>query len=246
VRGVPLVIARAELGGRPVTVEAAMRGELLGRALERSSPGRALAALDRAGAWAVELGVRTSGGPASLAVERDRLGAELTHVTAASGLVRQLPAVPAVLAHNDLGTWNVLVTDDAVSAVDWESARAAGFPLWDLLYLLTDGLALVDGATSHADRAAHAVALHRGELAASSWFFGRVLRGADSLGVGVDAVGGLATLCWLHHSLSRPGRLGRGVGAGTAELPAAARLSQPWLTDPLLGPGWTALRGHRP
>ncbi len=249
VPGVPRLLAREAVAGLPVSVEQAMPGQLLSRALETSTPRQAHATLDRAAAWAAQLALQTRRPPEDLGAERRRLAADLdagwpgAPAGLVAALVAQLPAVPGVLAHNDLGTWNVLVAGDEVSAVDWESAASPGWPLWDLLYLLTDGLALVDGARGHDARAAHALALHRGELASSRSLFGRLRESATALDIGADAVGALATLCWLHHGLSRRDRAARGAGAGTAPLPAAARLGSAWLGDPRLGARWPAFHG---
>ena len=71
--------------------------------------------------------------------------ARLACLGAPADLVERLPAVPAVLQHNDLGTWNVVTDGRAFMAVDWESARPDGMPLWDLCYFLADALPRLAG-----------------------------------------------------------------------------------------------------
>ena len=50
-------------------------------------------------------------------------------------LVERVAAVPAVVQHNDLGSWNIVSGGPAgFTAVDGKSACAEGMPLWDLAY----------------------------------------------------------------------------------------------------------------
>ena len=90
--------------------------------------------------------------------------------------------LPAVLQHNDLGTWNaVWAAPGEFTVLDWESARANGLPLWDLLYFSVDALGLLDGARTAEQRADHAVRLLRGELPASQTLFETIRRYVSEL-----------------------------------------------------------------
>src|SRR5207247_3457676 len=87
---------------------------------------------------------------------------------APGNLVAKLPELPAVLQHNDLGSWNIVVgPGGGFTALDWESARRHGFPLWDLLYFLVDVLPLVEGAETPEERTTLALRLLRGETGPS-------------------------------------------------------------------------------
>lgn len=244
-RGAPHLRCRTTWGEMPVHVEDVAQGELLGRRLTRMTGERGVAALEQAVRWTRELARATRQPAKALVPERQRLREQVLHFwpSAPPGLTTSLDVVPAVLAHQDLGTWNILVDEsDDITVVDWESAVISGMPIWDLLYLLTDGLALLDGARTHTERAEHAIALHAGALPRSALLFRLLIEAAGDLDLPFDAIGRLATLCWLHHAGSRATRVRRGIGAGNTEVPAAARLGEQWLSDRRLGPDWPALR----
>src|SRR5204862_5988637 len=88
------------------------------------------------------------------------------------------------------------------TAVDWESARRHGFPLWDLLYFLVDALVHLDGAWQPERRESHAARLLLGETASSEVLFRWVRKAVQALELPTDTVGAIATLAWLHHGLS--------------------------------------------
>ena len=61
----------------------------------------------------------------------------------------------------------------------------------------------------------------------------------------IDAVGAVATLCWLHHGLSHVSRRAaadRTEPGSAAVLSPIDRLAPRWLEDPALGLGWSAWR----
>lgn len=226
---VPALLARFELAGHPGSVEEAAQGERLGRRLIRGTPAKARVTLDAVVAWVTELGAATrSPAPA--------LTAELAAGARALGSAADLTAVPGVLAHHDLGTWNVFVGDGDFHVLDWESSVAPGPPLWDLLYLLSDGLALLDGARTHSERAAHVVACAAGRLPSSPVLYRAVRAHGVRLGLPLAALGPLAALCWEHHAGSRVRR-----GGGEADVPAAERVAALWRAEPALGVDWPAL-----
>jgi hypothetical protein len=159
-----------------------------------------------------------------------------------------------VLQHNDLGTWNIVVEPPFAgarfTALDWESARRVGMPLWDLWYFLQHALAQLDGVSGLTERGLtehelHAVRLFRGELPTSSTLFEWTRRVVSACGIPDRAVGPLATLCFLHHGLSQSTREGavRHHGAGDRTIDTIApRVARRWLSEEGLGPGWDPWR----
>ena len=157
----------------------------------------------------------------------------------------RLPELRGVLQHNDLGTWNIVVRPGGFVAVDWESARRPGLPLWDLLYFLVDALPLLEGSTTSEQRVTEALRILRGESPSSPVLFDWLRRGVASAGVPEEAVGPIATLCWLHHGLSHVPRRAAADRAepGSSADPSPIDLLAPrWLLDPALGPTWNAWR----
>jgi hypothetical protein len=58
-----------------------------------------------------------------------------------------LPDLPFVCEHRDCSPWNVLVDDRGeIALADWESSEPSGLPALDLVYFLTYGSFLVEGA----------------------------------------------------------------------------------------------------
>lgn len=247
-RCAPRFIGRMVVEGMHASVETAAAGRRLIAFLHGpASPAAKRRVLDRVAGWLGEVGTETSSAAVTLApalaVLRERtLPAWNGRVPA--GLVERLRGVPAVLQHHDLGTWNVVVHGDEFTVVDWESARRHGFPLWDLLYFLTDALAHLDGAR---DRVDHLLRLCRGELSSSPLLFSSLRGQLAALGVAPEAVGSLAALLWLYE------------GGYTAEREAAVehfadrdpggahglyrRVAEAWLSDPALGVEWDRWRG---
>ena len=79
--------------------------------------------------------------------------------------------------HGDFADGNVIADGNSFVAVDWELARADGFPLWDLLYLAVCALPLLDGAlgedvaSREDEHVRYLNALFRGRAASSAAFF---------------------------------------------------------------------------
>ncbi|HEX2044492.1 MAG TPA: phosphotransferase, partial [Gaiellaceae bacterium] len=206
-------------------------------------------AVEAVASWLVDVARETAGPAGTLAAERRRLAEVVLPRWAGFGapgdLVERVPPLPGVLQHNDLGSWNVVVGRRGFVAVDWESARERGFPLWDVWYFLADALAHLDGATTPAARSEHFLRLFAGELPSSHVLLGWTRRAAEAAGVPSDALGALATLCWLGHGaadLARRAAAPRGgtEAGGTFSVERLARL---WLSHPALGPRWRAGNG---
>lgn len=248
-RHAPRFVGRFEVGGLHGSVETAAVGERLSTLLRRAARPDGVALVETIAAWILGVERETATPPDGLAEKRNRLRQEVlpawTDRGAPADLVERVPAVPAVLQHDDLGTWNIVADGASFTVVDWESARERGFPLWDLLYFLVDALAQLDGAWSDDDRVRHALALLRGELVSSPVLFGWVRRAVDASRIPAEAVGPLATLCWLHHGLSHVKRLAPSEsldGSLAGRIPPVERIAPAWLQDPLLGTEWERWR----
>jgi phosphotransferase family enzyme len=242
----PRLLGRFEVASHHASVETAAAGERLSTMLARSRPGTS-AAIDEIAAWIVQVGEETASPSGTLREERARLEREVVPAWEADPrIAAELPEVSAVLQHNDLGSWNIVWAGPGFfTAVDWESARRHGLPLWDLLYFLVDVLPQFDGARSAEERVVGALRLLRGEAPSSERLFAWIRRAVASASLPLDSVGSLATLCWLDHGLSHRGRgeaIARVAGGGAALLPPVERIAPVWLSDPSLGPGWSRWR----
>ncbi|MGZ8648153.1 MAG: hypothetical protein ACXW08_05935 [Solirubrobacteraceae bacterium] len=217
---------------------------VLGGSLSRE---RKLAEVERVAAWIEAVATETSGKAGTLETERARLMEGVLPAWAGRGapqdLADRLAGLPTVFEHADLWPDNIVVADGSFGTLDWESARAGGAPLWDLLYFMTAALAMVDGTSSEAQEEEHFVRLHRGELPSSQVLFAWIRRVGAASQVPPEAVGPLATLRLLSLATEDLRHAERTVAAGAAELvPLSARQTIRWLEDPALGPGWTAWR----
>ena len=245
----PRLLARFDHQGVHASLETAATGARLRERLQ--APGRRAAKLrmlDEVAAWIVELGLATAVAPSKLDSERARLQREVlpSWPGADAELLAALGPVPGVLQHNDLGTWNIVLDRGGFTAVDWESAREHGLPLWDLLYFLADALAMLDGAWVGNERPRHTVRLFLGDLPSSAVLFRWTRRAVEALGIPPGAVGPLATLCWLHHSLSHVARrsaLDRFAADSPTPLHGVEGTAALWLDTPHLRTGWTHWRG---
>jgi hypothetical protein len=234
----PRIAARFDVDGLPAAVESVGRGERLQDLLEDGrAPVRLVGSIAD---WVAALGAAT---------RTDASGAELQRLEhevlpawgVGADFVRRLSGVPAVLQHNDLGTWNVVADGTDFTVLDWESSRESGLPLWDLAYFLTDALLERRGPEPASVKTGAALRLLRGDAPGSDELFARLRSAAAGLGIAPDAVGPLVTLGWLHHGLSARARAERGgAPVGTASVGVLERLAQPWLDDPELGPAWPA------
>ena len=244
----PRLVGRFEADGLDASLETAARGELLARLLAGASRSEQLRRVEAIARWIVDLGAATRADAAALEPERERLLRDVvpywTEQGATDDLVRTLPPLSPVLQHNDLGSWNILVDDRSFTAVDWESAREHGLPLWDLAYFLTDVLAPLDAPAGERPEA-RVVRLYRGEHPYSQLLFDWVARAVEATAVPPEAVGRIVTLGWLHHGLShfhRRAALEREQAIGYPSPPPLERMATVWLTTPGLGPGWDRWR----
>lgn len=252
---VPRTVGRLEVDGLHASLETAAAGRRLRDVL--LTPGDRegkLRLVERIADWILELGSLTRTSPEATEAELDRLRTDVAPYWRDLGieptLVDDLPPLAAVVQHNDLGTWNVVTDDREFAVVDWENARPRALPLWDLLYFLADALVLLDlSGADDADpiRVPERMArLFAGEAPASRRLFALVRRGVETSTIPYDAVGPLATLCWLSHSRSA-GDHNVDIDTLTPTEPPRLHglegMARAWMSHPALGPGWSAWRG---
>jgi hypothetical protein len=246
----PRLVGRFDVDGVHASLETAAAGRRLRDVF--LTPGDRtvkLRLIERIGGWILELGRLTQGSAEAMGAERERLRNEVVPRWSELGvhpeLVDELPPLPAVTQHNDLGTWNVVADDGDFVVVDWENVREAALPLWDLLYFLGDAFVLLDGSVASEELPARMARLFAGEAPSSPLLFSLVRRAAEAAAVPGDAVGTIATLCWLSHSLSA-GAHNMDLAAWTPRDPPRMHglegIARAWLAHPALGPNWSAWR----
>lgn len=241
----PAPLGRLDVGARAASLETAALGRRLDAILDGLGPrSEKLTAVERVLDWLLDVALASRGSVDALKPEWERLRALAGGAAAEGAPVRlpEAPFCPAVLQHNDLGGWNVLVDDDEFVAVDWESANRFGVPLWDGWYFLAHVLPLVaEIAPEHLDL--YLRRLFRGEDRWSPLVFEWTRRAAAQLGIPRSRIGTLAALCWLHHAQSHGTRavaLSRHRGGEPLQL-VTQRLPRLWLGDEGLGTEWRSL-----
>ncbi|HYZ76636.1 MAG TPA: hypothetical protein VE596_04615 [Gaiellaceae bacterium] len=248
VKHAPRLLGRFEADGLPCSLESAAAGLRLTYLLQRRGSRRdKLRAIDAVAGWALDAAKATAAPAGALDDERRRLEQDVLprYLQVPPDLVSRLPPLPAVLQHNDLGCWNVVV-GRGFTVVDWESARRHGFALWDLLYFLVDALVHLDGAWQPDRREPHAARLLLGETPSSEILFRWVREAVRSLDLPADAVGPVVTLGWLHHGLSPVARdeASRTLAPGLRSHGTFAEwMAKVWLGTEGLGPEWSSWRG---
>jgi hypothetical protein len=210
-----------------------------------------LSLIERIAAWIIDLGRLTQASPDAMRAELARLRRDVvprwTDLGVDATLVDELPPIPAVAQHNDLGTWNVVADNGDFAVVDWEDARAAALPLWDLLYFLADAFVLLDDPdapeAAPEQLPARIVRLFAGMAPSSSLLFSWVRRAAAAAAVPPNAIGGIATLCWLSHSLSAGVHnidLATFTPRDPPRLHGLEGMARAWMGHPAVGRTWSA------
>ena len=248
---VPSLLGRFVVDGVHASVETAAAGRRL-RDVLSTPEDRAvkLQLIDRIGEWILELGRRTQRPAEALEPELERLRKDVVpswrELGVPSDLVDELPPMPAVAQHNDLGAWNVVADVDDFVVVDWENARQVGLPLWDLLYFLADAFVHLDGPTVPEELPGRIAGLFAGEATSSPLLFAWVRRAAEATGVPPDSVGVVATLCWLSHSLSARSHnldLATFTPGDPPRIHGLEGIAGAWMAHAALGPRWSVWRG---
>jgi len=233
----PAVLAEFEISRHHATVQTAAPGQTLGRTVSaQGSRSEKLAKIEAVVDWLCEIARATAHRRGSSrddvreTILRSRSGSDADY------LLNIAADAPAVFQHGDLADGNVIVDGDAFVAVDWELARADGFPLWDLMCVAVCTLPLLDSALyergTHRDdeHVRHLGDLFRGRAASSAVFLRWLRSVADASGVDPAVVPELVTLWFLWYSEQ---------WAGWAPL---ERFTSEWLVDPELGLSWPLWR----
>jgi hypothetical protein len=246
----PRLVGRFDVDGVHASLETAAAGRRLRDVL--LAPGDRtvkLRLIERIGRWILELGRLSQTSPEAMAPERERLRSEVvptwSELGVGTAIVDELPPLPAVTQHNDLGTWNVVAEGDDFVVLDWENVRESALPLWDLLYFLGDAFVLLDGSVAPEHLPGRMVRLFAGEAPSSPLLFSWVRRAAEATAIPTDAVGAIATLCWLSHSHSA-GEHNADLATFTPQDPPRTHglegIARAWMAHPALGPNWNAWR----
>ena len=232
----PRPIAFGWTGEFQLSVETAAVGDRVTELLRRRGT-KGLPLAHAIASWLTDVAVASRSEHQDLDAELARLRAEVLPFweDAVDGetLLAAIGTTPAVLLHGDPGTWNMMASGVEFSVIDWESARP-GLPLWDLLYFLADASAQMARQTASGTRDQFLARLFRGDETLSALVFEQVRRLADVFSLDPSEVGALATLCWLHYSTPAVS----GLDSSTEWY--LMRFARHWLTDPALGPTWSA------
>jgi hypothetical protein len=246
----PRLVGRFDVDGVHASLETAAAGRRLRDLL--LTPGDQTAKLkliERIAGWILELGRLTQASPEAASGERERLRGDVIprwrELGARPELVDELPPLPAVAQHNDLGAWNVVADDGDFVVVDWENVREAALPLWDLFYFLGSAFVLLDGPATPERLPGQITRLFAGEAPSSRRLYSWVRRGAEAAGVPPEAVGALATLCWLSHSHSARAHnvdLATFTPGDPPRMHGLEGIAPAWMAHPALGPSWSVWR----
>jgi hypothetical protein len=208
--GVPRVLGSGGVSGRRVTILGVVPGrravDVVGSSAERAK-GVLLRVADWLEAWN-RATVRTQPLGAD-ELEREVLaplrllaplladgGAYAARVRSLCARVEGRP-LPRVAAHGDLTLHNLLLDGASLGVVDWEAARADGWPLTDLEYAATDAAAAAGG---YGDRPRAWAECFRPGGAFAAELAGRRARLADALGIPPPFAELCRHACWLHHA----------------------------------------------
>jgi hypothetical protein len=204
--------------------------------VRRSPPARSIALGERVLDWICQLSARTRTPTAPAAALTGHDFGPL--VFDAAALASRIGALPAVVAHNDLGTVNVVTDGRDFSIIDWEDARLAGLPMTDAVCFVTDLLATMHGPRGAQARAQWCCALWRGDLAQSPFAFRWMRAAAAAAGLSDDAAGALVVVSWLRAAHSSRDREYLASGGEPSLGYYRGAVAELWLADPRLGVHW--------
>lgn len=209
--GVPWTRTRGHRAGRSVIVQNALDGVPLERSLKPSTFDRiALEMTD----WLIELagmpvpepmtswGGRLVDGPIAALPTIGHAPQARDLATRARAALSDLPDLPLVWEHRDLGHWNVVVPDAGGFAVfDWEFAEPRGLPALDLTWFLVSSALSIDGEAGGGLDRTRTVARYERLLDPDTAIGGAIAAAigkyASTLGVGLDLLPRLRLLCWI-------------------------------------------------
>ena len=237
---VPQPLGFGRCGDLSWSAESAASGVPLSEVLGRH-PRSALESLAGVSDWIGALGAATAMAPPSWESSGELLAGPHRDLI---DLVDELPPLPAVLTHGDLGSaYNILVDGASFTVIDWETADDRA-PLFDLIPILCLGLASI-GRLDAGDRASYLLELCAGGTEQSRWLHQRVREYCRRVGIPLEVAGRLAVLAWAAHATlsHRHAELVRSAGVEVATTSSAAdQVARRWMHDPRLGRDWPALR----
>lgn len=152
---IPELLSVGRLGGSPVLVESAIKGQPLASLL-RAHPSRATQVLESVTTWLERWNRQTAvlqplnenllerhilGPAAVLAPILNSLDGYGDWLRMRCARITRIPC-PLVATHNDLTMWNILRDDQGpIGIIDWETGEPMGLPLVDFFYAAVDGVA---------------------------------------------------------------------------------------------------------
>ncbi len=225
-RGIPQVVAFAEVSGFPLLIETALNGPLMDRAAVRRNPTHCSelglrwllsAATPSRGeldevAWARLIAEPAAAFATSFPLTaQDEAALNQTLEWAAHLRGSRLPLV---LEHGDLSHPNlILCRGGGLGVVDWELARLDGLPGHDLFFFLT----YVAFARQRADEVSAQVAAFRAAFFGTEvWAAPYLARYASQLSLSAEQMRALFVLCWARYTWSLWERVTR-AEAGTGD-----------------------------
>ncbi|MGV1036654.1 MAG: hypothetical protein ACOYD0_06465 [Candidatus Nanopelagicales bacterium] len=233
---VPRDLGRLSLGGAPASVETVAPGISLDGLWQRGDADKALSVGERVLEWLCDLAQASATpgcDPRALVVDdTGALGVDT------NALIDTIANVPRVIAHNDLGTVNVLTDGSRFAVIDWEDGLIEGLPVVDVAYFVTTLLAMIHAPSDTRERARWCCALWRGDLPQSQFAFRWLRQAADRLGLDGAQAGALVTMSWLRGAHSDGDR----EYLRTEQTPDLGYyrgfVTEYWLRDERLGLGW--------
>jgi hypothetical protein len=218
---IPSVLFSGEVAGLTVVAETALRGEPF---RERSSglptcefAGQALDWIVGLGKQSAEPGTRSDWSTTLTSLVDQYVGfyrpeaPEQQQLRAlVDTVVKSDQSPPTVFQHGDPGNWNLLVMpNDQVGFLDWESAESHGAPLWDLFVFIKTYAAW--GARRAGRR--YSADVFEEQLLRNSPYrrmlIDETARYCEKVGVDPETVDALFVFCWVYQSLKEVGRLRR-------------------------------------
>jgi hypothetical protein len=203
-KGIPRLVGRATIAGRPAIAESVVVGRPLMEML-RPETHRALCMkvteflTDLASEPPPTVSTAWRGGVAEAALqalppaERQRAHAALS----------RLGPLPEVCEQRDCSPWNVLVQDDgSIAMLDWESAQQVGAPGLDLVYFLTYAALFVDGAIDTGRELYYYRRMLTESTPTGRAYAECTAAYAARVGLDPSALDPLRLLCWLVHARS--------------------------------------------
>lgn len=229
------------------SAESAVRGRPLSYLVYRPQHRQeVIAALERLAGWFTQLAVTTR-------TRRDwstfKSALPLRGEHSRLGVIRtSLRTVPGVLVHGDVGTGiNVLLDGSALGIIDWETATEGELPLTDLLPLICNTLAALNGHENHSSAAEYVLRLCAGREADSAWLLGLLHSYCAQTGVPSDQAGALGALAWGYQASMRlvhDELVIRAGGMAVGWKSPADDIARKWLSYRGLGTTWAALSGR--